>query len=187
MRVYFRRAVKISAGLFCVVIFNVFVGLVWPIATSKKSEKVLRQVDTNNGEVFQPVADILSPFFEGHKSFLRTQRSAKSFSGNTNQRSNLLIDTLKPLQSQEIKRRTSRSPSNLDEKYPSTRPFQKPEKEGNGTHGLSSLSHGRETQLSDVFISVKTSGKFHASRLQPILKTWYLLAREQVQSICTFF
>ena len=36
--------------------------------------------------------------------------------------------------------------------------------------------------LKDVFISVKTTEGFHRSRLDLILKTWYLLAREQVSS-----
>ena len=30
-----------------------------------------------------------------------------------------------------------------------------------------------ELELEDVFISVKTTGKFHESRVQPILDTWY--------------
>ena len=34
--------------------------------------------------------------------------------------------------------------------------------------------------LEDVFISVKTSGKFHGDRLGPIVKTWFRLARRQV-------
>ncbi|XP_005093003.1 beta-1,3-N-acetylglucosaminyltransferase manic fringe [Aplysia californica] len=38
----------------------------------------------------------------------------------------------------------------------------------------------RETELSDVFVSVKTTLKYHKSRIQLILKTWYLLAREQI-------
>ena len=33
--------------------------------------------------------------------------------------------------------------------------------------------------LEDVFISVKTSGKFHNSRLPPILDTWFQTAPEQ--------
>ena len=32
----------------------------------------------------------------------------------------------------------------------------------------------------DVFISVKTSGKFHESRLGVILETWFQLARDQI-------
>ena len=35
--------------------------------------------------------------------------------------------------------------------------------------------------LEDVFISVKTSKKFHEERLGPILKTWFRLAQRQVQ------
>ena len=39
----------------------------------------------------------------------------------------------------------------------------------------------REDLLDDIFISVKTSGKFHESRLDPILKTWFKLAEKQVE------
>lgn len=37
-----------------------------------------------------------------------------------------------------------------------------------------------KTQLKDVFISVKTTSKYHGPRVKLLLKTWYLLAREQV-------
>lgn len=37
-----------------------------------------------------------------------------------------------------------------------------------------------QTELNDIFISVKTTAKYHQSRLDLLLKTWYLLAREQV-------
>ena len=36
--------------------------------------------------------------------------------------------------------------------------------------------------LEDIFISVKTSSKFHESRLGVILKTWFKLAEKQVQT-----
>lgn len=37
--------------------------------------------------------------------------------------------------------------------------------------------------LDDVFISVKTTKNFHATRLDVIIKTWFTLAREQVPII----
>ncbi|XP_046352005.1 fringe glycosyltransferase-like [Haliotis rufescens] len=37
----------------------------------------------------------------------------------------------------------------------------------------------RRTELSDIFISVKTSKKYHESRVGVILKTWFTLVREQ--------
>ena len=37
-----------------------------------------------------------------------------------------------------------------------------------------------DTSLSDIFISVKTTKKFHSTRLDIILKTWFNLAKEQV-------
>lgn len=42
------------------------------------------------------------------------------------------------------------------------------------------------TTLDDIFISVKTTKNFHASRLDVIIKTWFTLAREQV-SILNYF
>ena len=36
------------------------------------------------------------------------------------------------------------------------------------------------TELSDIFISVKTTSKYHKSRIQLILNTWYLLSRSNV-------
>ncbi len=36
-----------------------------------------------------------------------------------------------------------------------------------------------DTKLADVFISVKTSHKFHRSRLDVVVKTWFQLARQE--------
>lgn len=36
------------------------------------------------------------------------------------------------------------------------------------------------TDLDDIFISVKTTKNFHATRLDVIIKTWFTLARDQV-------
>lgn len=38
----------------------------------------------------------------------------------------------------------------------------------------------QSTRMDDLFISVKTTKTFHQSRLNIILKTWFVLAREQV-------
>ena len=38
----------------------------------------------------------------------------------------------------------------------------------------------RKTELSDIFISVKTTKKFHHDRLDLILDTWFVMARDQV-------
>jgi fringe protein len=40
------------------------------------------------------------------------------------------------------------------------------------------------TQLSDVFISVKTTRNYHKWRLPVILKTWFQLAKDQVRHTC---
>lgn len=43
------------------------------------------------------------------------------------------------------------------------------------------------TSLDDLFISVKTTKSFHQSRLNVILKTWFVLARDQVSYFCVVF
>lgn len=37
-----------------------------------------------------------------------------------------------------------------------------------------------QTSLDDLFISIKTTKPFHQSRLNVILRTWFILARDQV-------
>ena len=41
----------------------------------------------------------------------------------------------------------------------------------------------RQTELSDIFISVKTTQKFHQSRVGVLLETWVTLARSVVSGI----
>eukprot|EP00057_Strongylocentrotus_purpuratus_P008138 XP_011662612.1 PREDICTED: beta-1,3-N-acetylglucosaminyltransferase radical fringe isoform X2 [Strongylocentrotus purpuratus] len=48
----------------------------------------------------------------------------------------------------------------------------------NGDNHSKQQAH-KQTELSDVFIGVKTTEKYHSSRLQLILDTWYSLAPEQ--------
>ncbi len=42
------------------------------------------------------------------------------------------------------------------------------------------LTPDESSALSDTFIAVKTTGRFHRSRLGVVLKTWFNLAKEQV-------
>ena len=42
------------------------------------------------------------------------------------------------------------------------------------------LTPEESSALSDTFIAVKTTGRFHRSRLGVVLKTWFNLAKEQV-------
>ena len=41
-------------------------------------------------------------------------------------------------------------------------------------------------EVKDIFITVKTTAKHHLDRIQIIIKTWYLLARDQVSLILVF-
>ena len=52
-------------------------------------------------------------------------------------------------------------------------------KRGSDKHRTPSENE-RQTELSDIFISVKTTQKYHRSRLQVLLDTWVPLARKQV-------
>lgn len=45
---------------------------------------------------------------------------------------------------------------------------------------LQAKKQSGETELKDIFISVKTTSKYHRARVKLLLDTWYLLAREQV-------
>lgn len=54
----------------------------------------------------------------------------------------------------------------------------------NGVHRIHwTRKHGLKSKgspVNDVFISVKTTEKFHQKRLEPILNTWFQLAKSQV-------
>ncbi|XP_061416709.1 serine/threonine-protein kinase LMTK1-like [Lethenteron reissneri] len=43
----------------------------------------------------------------------------------------------------------------------------------------------RDLKSSDLFVAVKTTGKFHASRMRLLLRTWVSRAREQVRVVAT--
>lgn len=47
-------------------------------------------------------------------------------------------------------------------------------------HRENSHYQKRKKLLESVFLSVKTTKRFHSTRLEPILRTWFNLAREQV-------
>ena len=53
-------------------------------------------------------------------------------------------------------------------------------KNGHTQRAKSNSDYKRNTELHDIFISVKTTNKYHKSRVDLILKTWYLLAKDQV-------
>uniref|UniRef100_A0A131XRV5 Putative fringe glycosyltransferase n=1 Tax=Ixodes ricinus TaxID=34613 RepID=A0A131XRV5_IXORI len=56
----------------------------------------------------------------------------------------------------------------------------------NNGSALVERSSGERTRLEDVFLSVKTTRTFHRSRLDAILKTWFVLAREQTYFFSDF-
>jgi hypothetical protein len=164
MRLSVRRAVKLAAAVVFLLFLNVLVGHNLSIASFDNSEKVLGHRVRDNGRKPLDGAPQAEHDVGSHDGALqRQQRSAKLFSYSS---SSVLLEPLKP---PVASKRTTLSTVVQKSVLPS-----------NGTQGTE-LSHGHQsTSLQDVFISVKTSGKFHASRLQLLLQTWYLLAREQV-------
>ena len=48
-------------------------------------------------------------------------------------------------------------------------------------HEAKQLAATQETELNDIFISVKTTGKYHESRIDILLETWVELARPVVR------
>lgn len=47
--------------------------------------------------------------------------------------------------------------------------------------GFRDFTSNSQTSLDDLFISIKTTKAFHHSRLNVILRTWFVLARDQVR------
>ncbi|KAK7112549.1 fringe glycosyltransferase-like [Littorina saxatilis] len=155
MRLSLRKAVTLAAFVAALLLVNVLIGFKLSFSGIENSEKVLGHLRHDNGEPLSsgsPLHDSL-----GQDVQSRQQRSAKSVPRP------FLIDNLEP--GAEVKSRIS----NGAQKGKLSTELAKSQR----------LSHARPTELGDIFISVKTSGKFHATRLQLVLQTWYLLAREQ--------
>lgn len=57
----------------------------------------------------------------------------------------------------------------------------KTDQETSNTH--SDYEWSTNIDLDDIFISVKTTKKFHTTRLKAIVKTWFQLARDQVSRL----
>jgi len=54
------------------------------------------------------------------------------------------------------------------------------------TKSLITFEGSGDVSLDDVFISVKTSKKFHSSRLKVILDTWFNLAPQKVKNFVKY-
>lgn len=75
-----------------------------------------------------------------------------------------------------------RAPRSLGQDYPQENALNQHEQSttlSNDALSVGNRSKGKETDLDDIFISVKTTSSFHQSRLDVILRTWFVLAREQ--------
>ena len=156
MRVSFRKAVKLAAILVVLLLGNLFIEYKLSEESDSESEKLLGHLTRDNGEPLESGSRLHASV--GPKGQSRQQRSAKSV-----QRPYLITKLVPGLH------KTKNLTSGVFKPKLSTELAES-----------QALSHGRPTALADIFISVKTSGKFHASRLQLILQTWYRLARDQV-------
>lgn len=158
MRLSFRKAVKLAAVLAILLLVNILVRFKLPVVSYSKSEKLLRHFnfDHDNGEPLENGSQLHA--LAGLVSLSRQQRSAKSLPRPS------LVDRL------------GHGMADIHTYNPGARK----KKLSTELAHSQRLSHDQPTELADIFVSVKTSGKFHASRLQLVLHTWYLLAKEQV-------
>lgn len=62
---------------------------------------------------------------------------------------------------------------------PDNKPAENHETQGTSPFKLES-NNSRPTESNDVFISVKSTKKYHAERLDLLLETWIMFARDQV-------
>lgn len=155
MRISLRKAVKVAA--FCVIflLLNAWIGVKLSIFSESSSRKVLGHLRHDNGDPGQVVVTPSVPQFSSDSDGQERQQrdiQAPSVIGHTG----LGVSQLgrKGLDEKKQKLSTKLAP-------------------------IQPLSHARPTELSDIFISVKTSGKFHVSRLQQLVRTWFILARDQ--------
>ncbi|XP_076458740.1 fringe glycosyltransferase-like [Babylonia areolata] len=156
MRVSVRKAVKLAAIVTVILLLNILIGFNLSKVSDSKSEKLLGHFTRDKGEPQESGFLLNASRVNNVRS--RQQRSAKSVARPS------LIDKLRP----EIAKSTTNSSVGFQEGQLTTK-----------LAVSQRLSHGRPTELADIFISVKTSGQFHTSRLQLVLQTWYLLAKDQ--------
>ena len=153
MRLSFRKAVKLAAVLSVLLLVNVFIGFKLSVVSYTKPGKLLGHFKHDNGEPLESSSKLHAS--AGPDGQSRQQRSAKSFPRAS------FIDKLGPEVADIQTHSSGAQKKKLSTELTHSQPVQ-------------------PTEISDIFISVKTSGKFHASRLQLVLQTWYLLAKDQV-------
>ncbi|KAK7498302.1 hypothetical protein BaRGS_00010562 [Batillaria attramentaria] len=155
MRVSIRRAVKVAAFFVAFLLLNALIGEKLSLFGESAPEKVLGHPRHDNGDPKQVVASVAQPSAAGSDGLERLRRNT-----HANEHKGLEV-------SESGRKGPGKPKENLSSKLAPGQP----------------LSHAGLTDISDIFISVKTSGKFHASRLKLVTETWFILAREQT----TFF
>ncbi|KAH9494906.1 hypothetical protein Btru_020767 [Bulinus truncatus] len=118
-----------------------------------------------------PHLELVREAFNAHNRFSRKQRSAKE----------ITLSNESSFDQPEKNTNVDFSNSNNLLLKKKSKVLQKVEKDmiNNGTEKVRD-PRLRTTELADIFISVKTTSKYHRSRLSIVLKTWYRLAKEQV-------
>ncbi|CAL1540631.1 unnamed protein product [Lymnaea stagnalis] len=204
MRLSPKKVVKYTIFLLFFMVLNVWISYsvnIWSFNNFDDREKVLQSFrerrEDNGGALPVPPVIFVKNDYElegvGNKpnieesDFFRKQRSAKEFplNSDTNDlRQNQLFIKEKKVVAQIGKK--------IDANLLLHEGSNKSSLPEVGTSNIQSNGHNRvslpilkpkkiqQTELSDVFISVKTTSKYHTLRVNLLLKTWYLLAREQV-------
>uniref|UniRef100_A0A2C9KU68 Fringe-like glycosyltransferase domain-containing protein n=1 Tax=Biomphalaria glabrata TaxID=6526 RepID=A0A2C9KU68_BIOGL len=188
MRLSFKKVVKYTIFLIMVMFLNIWISYtvnIWSFNNFQDREKSSEVSEISyGGAVPRPPEDDPNKDGEGFNidlnlHFSRKQRSAKEISPNNE----LAYYSKDKLSGTHMDRKNN---SNLLHKLnPLTDKHRgrgkkkafvvsEPEIEKTDETGV------RETELSDIFISVKTTSKYHQSRVSILLKTWYRLAKEQI-------
>ncbi|RUS88995.1 hypothetical protein EGW08_003242 [Elysia chlorotica] len=128
-----------------------------PLGTN--SDRVRRGADSDFWSNAQPQRSI------SDLSVSKNQRSAKSYQGNRDQPDN--DRGLLAVKSQNM---------GINLLHPET---VKADRKTPRKVGLIGANKESPTSLQDIFISVKTTSKYHDSRIRLIQKTWYALARDE--------
>ena len=191
MRLTLRKVVKFTTFLIFFLMLNVWVSYnvnFWSFNNFDDRGKVLRDPvargrdgdnggavpvwtnDARNGHSFDLQWNDVKPqqSFSGF-AVSRNQRSAKAFDGNRDYPENdrgTGFENRMPADNPHKGINLLRSKTVKAEAATTRRRF--------GTNSDS------QTALSDIFISVKTTSKYHNSRIRLIQRTWYALAREEV-------
>ncbi|BFZ17802.1 hypothetical protein BsWGS_20840 [Bradybaena similaris] len=193
MRLSLRKVVKVATFLVLLLLLNIWISYnvnFWSFNNFDDRGKVLqtwrREGDQGETEGSQQFNIQRSLSIDNHSGsagtpLIRSQRSSKQPNAGNERVSSIgkqqFADGAREKESLVAEAKGSNSMSR--------REGRQPDKDGPGKKAHNNLQarlhkDADKTELKDVFISVKTTSKYHGPRVKLLLKTWYLLAREQV-------